>query len=72
MKTLISETGGYRVYAALSQISNPAGYYSLKITSQWDTAQSPEQEQTRYETLLSAQSLKQYHVLLGQALENQI
>lgn len=60
MKKLISETDGYRVYAAITSVPHPEGYKMLTITSQWDTAKNPEEEQTRFKTLLSPTALAAY------------
>ena len=32
MKKLISETDGYRVYAAITSVPNPEGYKMLEVT----------------------------------------
>ena len=63
MKKLISETDGYRVYAAITSVPHPAGYKILEVTSQWDTAKNPEEEQVRYKTLLSPDALAAYKSL---------
>lgn len=69
MKKLISETDdGYRIYASLSQISNPNGYYVLKVTSQWDNAKNPEAEQTTVNALLSPDALRAYQQLFTEAV----
>ena len=65
MKLKISETDGYSVWAELQEIENPAGYYTLRVTSQWLTAKDPEAEQTRFTTLLSPSAARQYHELFS-------
>jgi hypothetical protein len=63
MKKLISETDGYRVYAAITSVPHPEGYKMLEVTSQWDTAKNPKEEQVRYKTLLSPDALAAYKSL---------
>jgi hypothetical protein len=45
-------------------VQNPQGYYSLKITSQWETAKDPEAEQTRFTMLLSPDALNNLRNLI--------
>lgn len=65
MKKLISETDGYRVYATVTNVPHPEGYKMLTVTSQWDTAKNPKEEQTRYKTLLSPDALAAYKHLFN-------
>jgi hypothetical protein len=68
MKTLISETDGYRVYASITSVPNPQGYKMLEVTSQWDTAKNPEEEQVRFKALLSPEAVKSYQQLFNEAV----
>jgi hypothetical protein len=65
MKKLISETDGYRVYASVTPVPHPEGYKMLEVTSQWDTAKNPEEEQTRFKALLSPAALQAYQNLFN-------
>jgi hypothetical protein len=65
MKLKISETDGYLVWAELQKIETPAGYYSLRVTSQWHTAKDPEAEQVRFTAVLSPSAAQQYHELFS-------
>lgn len=65
MKKLISETDGYRVYASITPVPHPDGYKMLEVTSQWDTAKNPKEEQTRFKTLLSPTALAAYKNLFN-------
>jgi hypothetical protein len=68
MKKLISETDGYRVYASVTSVPHPEGYKMLEVTSQWDTAKNPEEEQTRFKALLSPTTLQAYQQLFNEAV----
>ena len=68
MKKLISETDGYRVYAAIISVPHPEGYKMLEVTTQWDTAKNPEEEQTRFKALLSPDALRVYQQLFNEAV----
>ena len=69
MKKLISETDGYRVFADLSAVPDPNGYFMLKVSSQWDNAKNPEEEQTRFTALLSPDAVRAYQQLFTQAIK---
>lgn len=65
MKKLISETlDGYRVYADLFPVPDPEGYTMLKITTQWDNAKNPEDEQVKFTQILSSTALNNLYQLL--------
>ena len=68
MKKLISETDGYRVYAAITSVPHPEGYKMLEVTTQWDTAKNPEEEQTRFKALLSPAAVQAYQQLFNEAV----
>ena len=57
MKTKLSVVNGYHTYAYFEPVNHPDGYYSLKITSQWETATDPEAEQVKFNMLLSPDAL---------------
>ena len=64
MKIELSNVDGYHTYGYFESVINPAGYYSLRITSQWETAKDPEAEQTRFTTLLSPEALNNLRNLI--------
>jgi len=57
MKIELSNVDGYHTYGYFESVNHPNGYYSLRITSQWETAKNPEAEQVRFTTLLSPDAL---------------
>jgi len=64
MKIELSNVDGYHTYGYFESVSNPAGYYSLRITSQWETAIDPDAEQTRFNMLLSPDALNNLRTLI--------
>jgi hypothetical protein len=64
MKIQLSNVDGYQTYAYLEPITHPAGYCSLKITSQWKTAKDPDAEQVRFSILLSPTALNNLRDLI--------
>jgi hypothetical protein len=64
MKIELHNIDGYHTYAYLEPAADPAGYYSLKFTSQWETARDPVAEQTKFNMLLSPDALNNLRTLL--------
>lgn len=64
MKLELSNVDGYHTYAYFNQVQHPEGYYSLKITSQWETAKDSEAEQTRFTMILSPDALNNLRQLI--------
>jgi len=64
MKIELSNVDGYHTYAYFEEAVHPAGYYTLKVTSQWETAKDPEAEQTRFSMLLSPDALNNLRTLI--------
>jgi hypothetical protein len=64
MKMELSNVDGYHTYAYFESVDHPDGYYSLRITSQWETAKNPEAEQVRFTTLLSPDALNNLRTLI--------
>jgi len=58
MKIELQNTDGYSTYAYLEQASHPEGFYSMKITSVWDKAKNPDDEQVRFKMLLNPEALE--------------
>ena len=67
MKTLINEVDGYRLYADITSVNEPAGYKFLKITSQWDNAKLPDEEQKKFEMLMSPAALAEFKNFIEEA-----
>jgi hypothetical protein len=63
MKIELSNVDGYHTYAHLEQAQHPEGYYNLKISSQWETAKNPLEEQTKISLLLSPDALNNFKKL---------
>lgn len=53
MKTLISNTDGYRVYAEIRSYDRSEGNIQLRFSTQWDNAKNPEAEQVKFEMILT-------------------
>lgn len=53
MKTLISDTSGYRVMAELREVQIPENLIQLRFLTQWDHAKNPKGEQVKFEMLLT-------------------
>ena len=64
MKIELSNVDGYHTYGYFESVQNPQGYYSLRITSQWETAKDPEAEQVRFTMLLSPDALNNLRTLI--------
>ena len=64
MKIELSNVDGYHTYGYFEPVNHPAGYYSLKVTSQWETAKDPEAEQVRFTMLLSPAALNNLRNLI--------
>jgi hypothetical protein len=64
MKTELINVDGYHTYAYFEPVNHPAGYYSLRIASQWETANDPKAEQTRFTMLLSPDALNNLRTLI--------
>jgi hypothetical protein len=64
MKIKLSNVDGYHTYAYLEPAADPVGYYSIKFTSQWETAKDPTAEQTKFNMLLSPDALNNLRTLL--------
>lgn len=64
MKIELSNIEGYHTYGYFESVNHPAGYYSLKITSRWETARDPDAEQVKYTMLLSPEALNNLRTLI--------
>lgn len=64
MKKLISENDGFMTWAYLTDAGHPRGYKHLKITTQWTNAKNPEDEQKKFDLLLSPAALNNLKDLL--------
>lgn len=64
MKIELSNVDGYHTYGYFEPVNHPADYYSLKVTSQLETAKDPEAEQVRFTMLLSPDALNNLRNLI--------
>ncbi len=64
MKIELSNVDGYHTYGYFEPVKHPEGYYSLKITTQWETARNPVEEQVKYTMLLSPDALNNLRNLI--------
>jgi len=64
MKIELSNVDGYHTNGYFEPVQNPEGYYSLRITSQWETAKDPKAEQVRFTMLLSPDALNNLRTLI--------
>ena len=64
MKTLISDTNGYRVYAELRDYDRSNGNRQLRFITVWDNAKDPKGEQVKFEMILTPEQRKLLKELL--------
>lgn len=64
MKIELGNVDGYHTYGYFEPVAHPVGYYSLKITSQWETAKDPEAEQVKFSMLLSPTAISKLRDLI--------
>lgn len=64
MKIQLNSVDGYHTYGYFDPAEHPKGYYNLKITSQWETAENPEDEQVKFSILLSPDALNNLRNLI--------
>jgi hypothetical protein len=64
MKTIVSETDGFKTIAEVKSVKSPAGYVELKFSTEWDGAHRDGSEQVQYRLLLSPLQLKNLKDLL--------
>ena len=64
MKTIISETDGFKTILEVKTVKRPAGYSELKFSTEWDGARRDGSEQIQYRLLLSPLQLKNLKDLL--------
>ena len=53
MKTLIKDIDGFKFFAEVHDIESPAGCQILKFTTQWNNAKHPDEEQVKFQLILS-------------------
>lgn len=64
MKIELSNIDGYHTYGYFEPVNHPEGYYSLKISTRWETARNPDEEQVKFTMLLSPDALNNLRTLL--------
>ena len=64
MKTIISETDGFKTIVEINKVTRPEGYVELKFSTEWDGARRDGSEQVQYRVVLSPLELKNLKDLL--------
>lgn len=64
MKTIVSETDGFKTLVEVRSVKRPAGYSELKFSTEWEGARRDGSEQVQYRLLLSPLELKNLKDLL--------
>ncbi len=64
MKTIVSETDGFKTLVEIRSVIHPQGYSELKFSTEWDGARRDGSEQIQYRLLLSPLELKNLKDLL--------
>lgn len=64
MKTIVSETDGFKTLVEIRSVIHPEGYSELKFSTEWDGARRDGSEQIQYRLLLSQEQLKNLKDLL--------
>jgi hypothetical protein len=64
MKTVISETDGFKTLVEVRSVKRPGGYVELKFSTEWDGARRDGSEQVQYRIVLSPLQLKNLKDLL--------
>ena len=64
MKTIVSETDGFKTLVEIKSVLHPQGYSELKFSTEWDGARRDGSEQIQYRLLLSPLELKNLKDLL--------
>ncbi len=64
MKIELSNVDGFHTYGYFEPVNHPAGYYTLKIATQWETARNPVEEQVKFTMLLSPDALNNLRDLI--------
>ncbi len=57
MKTAFFQSSDFKFFAEVTKVDLVKDSYSLKITSQWDSAKNPEEEQTQFQVTCSKADL---------------
>jgi hypothetical protein len=64
MKTIVSETDGFKTLVEIKSVLHPQGYSELKFSTEWVGARRDGREQIQYRLLLSPLQLKNLKELL--------
>jgi hypothetical protein len=64
MKTVISETDGFKTIVEINKVTNPKSYVELKFSTEWDNARRDGSEQVQYRVVLSPLQVKNLKDLL--------
>lgn len=58
MKTLIQESGVYKLYAEFRNCENPNNLVELRLLSQWDAARNPDELHVKLSLILTPEERK--------------
>ena len=64
MKTLISNNGGYKMFAEIINPVRDIGQRQLKFTTQWEDSKNPEEFQNKFECMLTEEEFKRLKDIL--------
>ena len=64
MKMLLSNNGGYKMYVETRQFLNSKDSVQLRFLSTFDGSKNPEEEQVKFEIILTEEQRKQLKELL--------
>lgn len=64
MKTLISDTEGYRVIAEILEVQRPDNLVQLRFLTQWTDAKDPAGFQKKFELLLTPEQRQRLKEIL--------
>ena len=67
-KVTLFDNRDFRYFIRLQPIPDPMGGYSFTITSQWESASRPKEEQVRFCACLDRNGLERLHTLIEQEL----
>lgn len=65
MKTQISDSGDYKVFVEVNEYLRSNGNVHVKFLTKWEKAKNPEEEQTKFQMILSPQELENLRSLLN-------
>ena len=64
MEKVITEVGGYKVFASVDEVHGQPGMYALTFSSGLERAKDPDARQIKFQTFLTWSQLKELKGLL--------